>query len=71
MHEENFDPNATHKVSIKVHNDNELHEDYIEHVYVNINSRKEMSHFLKFCDERIEKVMHVKPQFELNNTEMV
>ena len=25
-----------------------------------------MDHFLRFCDERIEKVMNVKPKFELN-----
>ena len=59
-------PVPTHQISIKVRDDERNHNEYIEHVYVNINSRKEMDHFLRFCDERIEKVMNVKPKFELN-----
>ena len=62
----NPSPAPTHHVSIKVQDDEVLQDEYVEHVYVNINSRKEMENFLRFCDERIEKVMNVKPKFELH-----
>ena len=44
-YEQNFTV-PTHKVAIKVSDDNRF-EDYIQHVYININSRQEMDHFLR------------------------
>ena len=49
--------------------DDSRHKEYVEHVYVNISNRNEMDNFLRFCDERIEKVMNVKPKFELQSPE--
>ena len=62
-------PVPTHQVSIKVRDDDSRIKEHVEHVYVNISDRNEMDNFLRFCDERIEKVMKVKPKFEVHISE--